>query len=165
MRRRGALAALGALCLLGALPFAAPVEAAWTQAQASTATATTVSAPTTPTSATCVPTSVIIVGLQNFKLTWSSTLPLAFQRVDITKNGTTARDTGQIQLASQTGGVYTYTATYDTAKLLSLLNLTDLLGGTYAISIQTGYPGSSWYATPRSFTLNVILLGLGSTCT
>jgi len=164
MRGRGRLAALGALCLLGALPVAVPTDAAWTQAQATGATITAVSAPTTPSAATCVPRSAPIVGLQYFDLTWSSPLPLAHQRIDVTFQGTTGSDTGQILLTGQSGGVYSYSAHYTSDKLLGLVNLGTLLGGSYAIRIQTGYPGSSWYAVPRSFTLNVVVLGLGSTC-
>lgn len=164
-RARAAAAGLGLLCLTGVLlPGLRATEAAWTAGAVTSTTVTAVPAPTTATGATCKPTSALVVGLQKVDLAWSSTLPLADQRVDITKNSTTARDTSQIALTGQTGGVYSYAATYDTAKLLGLLNLTDLLGGTYGISIQTGYPNTTWYAPPRTFTLNVILLGLGSTC-
>ncbi|OJU41777.1 MAG: hypothetical protein BGN97_03455 [Microbacterium sp. 69-10] len=164
-RARVGATALGLLCLTGALlPGLRATEAAWTADAVTTSTVTAVSAPTTATGATCKPTNVLVVGLQKVDLAWSSTLPLADQRVDITKNATTARDTSQITLTGQTGGVYSYAATYDTAKLLGLLNLGDLLGGTYGISIQTGYPNTTWYAAPKTFTLNVILLGLGSSC-
>lgn len=164
-RMRAAAVGLGLLCLAGMLlPGPRTTEAAWTDQESADASVTAVPAPATATNATCTPTSGFLVGLQKVDLAWSSTLPLADQRVDITKNAATANDTGQIRLVSQTGGVYSYTATYDTTKLLGLLNLADLLGGTYGISIQTGYPGTTWYAPPRSFTLNVILLGLGSTC-
>lgn len=164
-RARAATAALCLLWLAGMLVRGvAGTDAAWTEAEVTTAPVTAVSSPTTATGATCKPTSALVIGLQKVDLTWTSTLPLAQQRVDITKGTTTGSDTSQIRLVSQTGGVYSYAATYDTAKLLGLLNLGDLLGGSYTIRIQTGYPGSSWYAAPRIFTLNVVLLGLGSSC-
>lgn len=138
-------------------------EAAWTGAQYGSAGSVSGATLIAPSAATCVPASVVIIGLQSVKLTWSSPQS-GNQRVEITKNGVTGSDSQNIVQTGQTAGLYQYTATYTTAKLLNLVNLGDLLGGTYQIRIYSGYPGSVWWSTPASFNLNVILLGLGSSC-
>ena len=157
--------ALGLLCLIGvATAGARSTGASWVDQDTATATVDAVPAPSTATGATCKPNNVVVLGLQDVTLSWTSPLPLAFQRVDISKNGVTGSDTGQIQQTSQSSGGYSFSAKYTKSKLLGLVNLGDLLGGTYDIAIQTGYPGSSWYAPPRTLTLSVAALGLSATC-
>ncbi|MGF6824496.1 hypothetical protein M2317_003425 [Microbacterium sp. ZKA21] len=166
---RLAVAALGVGALLasGAL-HPDPTEAAWTDAEIGSSAAVTAATLAAPTATTCTPRSVLVVGLQDFTLTWTSNQPGA-QRVQITRGATTGTDvqgaTGSvITQTGSTGGAYQYRATFTQAKLLGLLNLADLLGGSYEIRIYNGYAGSSWVSAPVRYNLNVVLLGLGSTC-
>ncbi len=171
-RFRLAVAVVGVCALLTTASLqSAPTEAAWTDAERATSSAVTavgtIPPPTTP--ATCSPSSVVIVGLQSVTLTWNSSLQ-GGQRVQITRDANSGTDvqgtTGSVITQTGTaGGMYQYSATYTTAKLLGLINLGDLLGGTYTIRIYNGYAGSQWLSAPRTYSLNVIALGLGSTCT
>lgn len=172
-RRRSArigVAAVGVLALLAAGSLrSVPTEAAWSDAEYARSNAITSASLTAPTAVTCVPRSVVLIGLQSFTLTWSSPQQGA-QQVQITKNSNSGSDVqgtagSAITQVGNANGTYQYAATYTTAKLLSLVNLGDLLGGTYTIRVYNGYAGSSWLSPPKTFQLNVALLGLGSSCT
>lgn len=171
MRRRGrSRIAFGAATIAVALTLASasiqPTEAAWSEAEYLTSGITAATLPS-PTGATCAPSSVLLLGLQSVRLTWSSPQS-GSQRVQIQRGASTGTDrqgtTGSaIVQTGATGGTYQYEAVYDTAKLLGLIDLANLLGGSYTIRIYNG-AGSDWVSAPVTFNLNVILLGLGSTC-
>ncbi|MGV2984027.1 hypothetical protein ACNPNP_10010 [Microbacterium sp. AGC85] len=164
----GAMLAVVALCAGAGDVTIEQTEAAWSKAEY--ASGGTISAATlvAPSNATCVPASVIVVGLQSVRLTWSSPQQ-GGQQIQIVKNGVTGTDVQGTagSVITQTGNAnnaYQYEATFSTAKLLGLVNLGDLLGGTYTIRIYNGYAGSTWISAPKTFQLNVVLLGLNTTC-
>lgn len=161
---RTGIAALGILSLIAVGSVSAtPTEAAWTEPEYGKTNAITAATLVAPTSATCNANNIILLGLQDFTVRWSSP-QIDAQRVQITINGVTGTDTQEIKRTGSSNGVYQYQAKYSTAKLLSLVNLTTLLGDVYTIQISSGYPGSAWWSKPTSFNLTVALLGLSATC-
>ena len=166
MRAGGSAAALVMLLAVGAVN-AAATDAAWTESEFGRTDAISAATLTAPTNATCDPASVVLLGLQSVKLTWSSPQQ-GSQRVQIARGANAGTDVqgtpgSAIVQTGSSGGLFQYEAVYSTSKLLGLINLGDLLGGSYAIRIYNG-AGTAWVSPPKSFNLNVILLGLGSTC-
>ncbi|WP_460795037.1 hypothetical protein [Microbacterium sp. GXF0217] len=167
-RLGAAVLGVGVLLLGGSLT-PAPTEAAWTDAELGSSAAVTAAALAVPTATTCTARSVVVLGLQDFTLTWTSDRPGA-QMVQLTRGTTTGTDVqgasgSVITQTGSTGGKYQYRAIYTQEKLLGLLDLANLLGGSYEVRIYNGYAGSSWVSAPVRYNLNVVLLGLGSSCT
>lgn len=166
---RTGIAALGVLSLIAVgSASATPTEAAWTEPEYTKTDAVTAATLVAPASATCEQRSVAIFGLQSVTLKWSSPQQ-GSQRVQIQRGSNIGTDTqgtagSVISQTGNAGGRYQYQAVYDTDKLLGLVNIGTLLGGSYTIRIYNG-AGDAWVSPPKSFTLNVILLGLGSSCT
>ncbi|UYO95853.1 hypothetical protein OED01_09550 [Microbacterium sp. M28] len=159
---------IGALILAGSLK-AAPTEAAWVDAELASSAAVTAATLAVPTASTCAPRSVLVLGLQDFTLTWTSTQPGA-QMIQVTQGANTGTDVqgtqgSVIAQTGSTGTTYQYRAVVTQERLLGLLNLSSLLGGRYVVRIFNGYPGTSWRSAPVTYNLDVVLLGLGSTCT
>ncbi|MGY1551868.1 hypothetical protein ACW5CM_08795 [Microbacterium sp. A588] len=165
---RVGVAAIGVLALLAVGSVrSAPTEAAWTEAEHAKSSAISAATLTAPANATCAPSSLPVLGLQSLTLTWSSP-QIEAQRVQIQRGATVGTDiqgspASGIVRTGQQGGQYQYRATYDTSKLLGLVDLTNLLGGSYTIRIYNG-AGTDWISPARTFNMNVVLLGLGSSC-
>lgn len=166
---RTGIAALGILSLIAVGSVSAtPTEAAWTEPEYGKTNAITAATLVAPASATCIQRSVLLLGLQSVTLKWSSPQQ-GSQRVQIQRGSNTGTDIqgtagSVISQTGNAGGAYQYQAVYDTTKLLGLINLANLLGGSYTIRIYNG-AGDAWVSPPKTFNLNVILLGLGSSCT
>jgi len=167
MRAGGSTAALLMLLTVGAVNVA-PTDAAWTESEFGGTDAISAATLAAPTNATCSATSIALLGLQSVKLTWSSPQQ-GSQRVEIARGANAGTDVqnapgSAIVQTGSSGGLFHYEAVYTTNKLLGLINLADLLGGSYTIRMYNG-SGTAWISAPKSFNLNVILLGLGSSCT
>lgn len=172
MRRRGlrtvtAVAGLAAVLAVGVVSPEA-TEAAWTDAEYAQGSAVTAGVLPAPSATACHATSVLLLGLQSVRLTWSASQP-GGQQVRISRGTVTGTDVqgtpgSMITQTGKTGELFHYEAVYPTEKLLGLINLSDLLGGSYTIQIRNGFPGSSWTSAPTTYHLNVVLLSLGTTC-
>jgi hypothetical protein len=167
MNRRMLVAGVGVLCVTAALigpARPAQTEAAWTASQVASAAVTASTLPT-PNITGCVPSTyvVVLVGavFKEVALTWTSPLgPEAGWEVAFA--GKASDPPSPITPSGPSNGLYTYTTTYSSDILTSLV--ANLLGGTTTIAISATQ-GTKWKSVSATKKLKIALLGLNPTCT
>ncbi|MDT0157476.1 hypothetical protein Q9R19_07570 [Microbacterium sp. ARD32] len=164
MRHRMLAAGVGVLCVTAALIGPAhpvPTEGAWASGQVAK-TAISAAQLTAPTITSCTVSTVSVLGIglvfKDVTVKWKSPYETSNQRVYFgTALGTKAPTrTGPVE------GVYTYSVTYDSDLLRSLVS--NLLGSSTPIRVQAQY-GADWVSPAATKTLKIALLGLSPSCT
>lgn len=133
-------------------------QAAWTSTQhaAGSASAATLVAPTITS---CTTTSTLGV-FSGVTIVWTSSAPL-----ETTTQAVYFGSALGTQAPTRTGGangVYTYSVTYSSGVLTSLVS--GLLGGSTTISVRVR-SGTDWASPAATRTLTVALAGLNPRCT